>query len=384
MQKLSVEERDKIKEDFLRENFWAENVVSDLDCWFAFYFQHGRFPGSQKLISIPQVKLPFFLKTDMPISPVDLYKKFAGTDAKALVSIHALAALNIHFGRNKYISQGVLGEYLKNLTYQALSQENDKIFMSFSEIGLLVNDLLEQFVFKENTQIEKSSAISEEIRKQLKTDFKLNLSPEMKIQRGEEEIETKPEPIQFSTPLKKEEIEEIYDEQKENFLQTALTINQTDLETATGIADANSEALIEEIVNSAPGLVVDDAVNVNTQLDFQNSDTSFILSNTLQERIDDILEKTRNKVSSLKFPGEATDEIPNDSLYPLSQIKTEDIYIDDSLKDMLYPGDLIFFPQPSTDDRKDFELNISGDDLIVFRSSAMTVVSVAKKDLKTH
>ena len=184
MEKLSIDERDKIKEDFLRETFWEENVVTDLDCWIAFYFKHGRFPGSQKLISIPQVKLPFFLRTDMPISPVDLYKKFAGTDAKALVSIHALAALNIHFGENKYIFQGVLGEYLKNLTYQALSQENDKIFMSFSEIGLLVNDFLEQFVFKENTDIEKSSAISEEIRKQLKTDFKLNLSPEMKIQMG--------------------------------------------------------------------------------------------------------------------------------------------------------------------------------------------------------
>ena len=105
MQKLSVEEPDKIKENFLRENFWAENIVSDLDCWFAFYFLHGRFPGSQKLISIPQVKLPFFLKTDIPISPVDLYKKFAGTDAEALISIHALAALKIYFGGNKYLSQ---------------------------------------------------------------------------------------------------------------------------------------------------------------------------------------------------------------------------------------------------------------------------------------
>ena len=184
MTKLSMDERDKIKDDFLRENFWAENVVTELDCWISFYFQHGRFPGSQKLISIPKVNLPYFLKTDMPISPVDLYKKFAGTDAKALVSIHALAALNIHFGGNKYTSQVALAEYLNNLTYQALSQENDKIFMSFSELGLLVNDLLEQFVLKENAQIVKSSAISEEIRKQLKTDFKLNLSPELKIQRG--------------------------------------------------------------------------------------------------------------------------------------------------------------------------------------------------------
>ena len=100
------------------------------------------FQVHKKLISIPKVNLRYFLKTDMPISPVDLYKKFAGTDAKVLVSVHALAALNIHFGRNKYTSQAALGEYLSNfLTYQALSQENDKIFMSFNELGLLVNDL---------------------------------------------------------------------------------------------------------------------------------------------------------------------------------------------------------------------------------------------------
>ena len=67
--------------------------------------------------------------------------------------------------------------------------------MSFSELEWLVNDWLEQFVLKENAEIEKSTAISEEIRNQLKTDFKLILSPEMEIQRGEEEIETKPEPI---------------------------------------------------------------------------------------------------------------------------------------------------------------------------------------------
>ena len=96
----------------------------------------------------------------MLISPVDLYNKFAGTDAKELVSIHALAALNIHFGRKKYISQAAIGEYLQDLTYQALSQENDEIFILFNNIGLLVNDLLGQFVIKENEEITKASAIS--------------------------------------------------------------------------------------------------------------------------------------------------------------------------------------------------------------------------------
>ena len=63
----------------------------------------------------------------------------------------------------------------------------------------------------------------------------------------------------------------------------ALTINQTDLETALGITDTNSKTLIEKIVNLTPGLVVDNAVNVDTQLDFKNSnlDKRFILNNAL-------------------------------------------------------------------------------------------------------
>ena len=322
---------------------------------YLIYYKYGRFPGLQKFVSIPQVNIPIFLKTEMPISPVDLYKKFAGTDAKALVSIYALVALNIHFGRNKYISQ----VYLKNLTYQALSKENDKIFMSLNYIELLVNDLLEQFVIKENAEIEKCSVISKQIRNKLERDFKDSLSPEMKIQRGEEEEEIiEPKPIEFSTPLKIEEINEIYDRQKEDYLRTALKLNETDLEVAAEVADA--------------------------EFYFQNSnlDTSFRLSDTLQERIEDMLENARQKVSPLKFPGELTENIPNDPVYPLSQIETEDIYTDDSLRDMLYPGDPIYFPQPSTDNRKDFEVNITGDEMIVFKSPALILATVEKKELK--
>ena len=127
MQQISKDEKEEITDDFLRQNFQWEDVHLQLDSWIAFYFIFRRFPGSQKLISIPKVNLARFLRTDMPILPVDLYKKFAGTEA--LASIHALAALNIHLGRNKYTSQIALGEYLNNLTYQASSQENEKIFV---------------------------------------------------------------------------------------------------------------------------------------------------------------------------------------------------------------------------------------------------------------
>ena len=44
------------------------------------------------------------------------------------MSLHALCALNIYFGGSKTVSQFAYGEFIKNLTYQALSQENDDIF----------------------------------------------------------------------------------------------------------------------------------------------------------------------------------------------------------------------------------------------------------------
>ena len=78
-------------------------------------------------------------------------------------------------------------------------------YLSFDNIGLLVNDLLEQFVLKENDEIRKASSLSSEIYNKLKTDFQSVLSPEINIQKGEEDeqIEIKPKPIDDSTPLNK-------------------------------------------------------------------------------------------------------------------------------------------------------------------------------------
>ena len=92
------EEFAEIKDHSNKENFWAKHVVYELDFWIAFFFSKGRFPGSQKLIMLPQGNIPDFVKTETPLSPIDLYKKFKATDAKALASIQAIATLNIHLG----------------------------------------------------------------------------------------------------------------------------------------------------------------------------------------------------------------------------------------------------------------------------------------------
>ena len=60
-----------------------------------------------------------------------------------------------------------------------------------------------------------------------------------------------------------------------------------------------------------------------------------------------------------------------------SNIKTEYIYIDDS-----YFDNLQFFPKPSTDDRKDFEIKVGRDDLLVYKSPMLTTVNISRKNLK--
>ena len=76
------------------------------------------------------------------------------------------------------------------------------------------------------------------------------------------------------------------------------------------------------------------------------------------------------------------DEIPNNPLSAEKSIKTEDIYLDDDLRQLFNPENQLFFLQPSTDDMKDFEVTVSGDDLINFKSPALTTVGIAKKDFK--
>ena len=140
----TADEMSEINKGLQRGNYWANIETDDLlDCWSSFYFERGRFPVSQERIMVPQAEISKFVATYMPLSHIDLYDKFKRTDGKGLVSIQALAALNIHLGGNKIISKNTLTEILYNLTFQALSKENDDIYLRFDNIGLLVLDILE-------------------------------------------------------------------------------------------------------------------------------------------------------------------------------------------------------------------------------------------------
>ena len=70
---------------------------------------------------LPQTEIAKFFKSQTPLLPIDLYQKYKATDAKTLVSIQGLAALNIHLDGDRTISKNTLTEFLRNLTFQDLS-----------------------------------------------------------------------------------------------------------------------------------------------------------------------------------------------------------------------------------------------------------------------
>ena len=61
--------------------------------------------------------------------------------------------------------------------------------------------------------------------------FEVVEAPAMKIQLGEEEsvIPEEPKSVEFSTPLKIEEINKIYDREKTDYFKIAIKLNQIEL-----------------------------------------------------------------------------------------------------------------------------------------------------------
>ena len=390
---LPDDEFKEIINDLHTENYLPDNFDNFLDCWCEFYFHKGRFPGSQELIMVPQAQIPPFIKVQKPLSSIDLYQNFKATDARALVSIQALAALNIHLGGDKTISKNALSEFLHNLSFQALSKETDDIYLNFNNVSELIIDILEGLAKKNNESIAVAKNLGKNLQDELdQTDFELEIPPELQTQNDlwkyakQEKITPPPPPHFTSTPLKsKKEINKAYDDAKEEYLKTAITINKTDLDAAVENADDKNKKIVRDIIDPAPGIFVDDKLNLENQFKYKSNDIdkNLNLSRDLQDRLDNILLLMKGKEppiekTKLQKPIEL---IPNNPFLNYKkideEIETENIYTDDG-----YTDNYTKFPQVSTDDRKDFKIEINGGDLIVFKSPSFATVGVSKIQLK--
>ena len=177
-----------ISDDFSIKNCSHRDSLTNLNDWISYYYLYGNFPGLDEFVNVLYHKKPYFLKTETQLSPSKLYSKFSATTAKGLVSFHALCALNIYLGGSKDISKLAYGEFLKNLTYQALSEENDEIFLPFDQATNLAHSIVNTLVDIAREKNRSISEISEQISEKLDTNFEAVESPAMEIQ-----LEVEPE-----------------------------------------------------------------------------------------------------------------------------------------------------------------------------------------------
>ena len=221
--KLNSEKIKDISEHFYLKNYSYSKSLSNLDDWISYYYTYGKFPGSNDLISIPYIKNPYFLKTDEHLSPATLHEKFYNSDFIGLSSFQALCALNIYLGGDKTISGLAYSEFLQNMTYQALSQENDNIELAFDQGTNLTQSIvnaLNEVVTKES---EFSNDVSDRVNNALDVTFALQ-------DESEKFIDSKPR--HSSTPLSKKEVNEIYEQEKEDYLKVAFQVNAENLDAA--------------------------------------------------------------------------------------------------------------------------------------------------------
>ena len=74
-------------------------------------------------------------------------------------------------------------------------------------------------------------------------------------------------------------------------MQSAITINKTDLDAAVENAEESNKEIIEDMIDPTPSLILDNTLNLDKQFESNNNDLErkFDLSNQIQERLDNLL-----------------------------------------------------------------------------------------------
>ena len=85
--------------------------------------------------------MPSFIKSNDWISPRSLYETYVGRDMQGITSVQFLAAFNRFLGGNVELSRNAMNEFFHNMSWQALTNDNDSVKIKFEAITDLVKNI---------------------------------------------------------------------------------------------------------------------------------------------------------------------------------------------------------------------------------------------------
>ena len=268
-------------------------------------------------------------------------KKFGNADAKSLVLFQAVVALFLYYGGESIVAKRAMDEWKANLTFQALSKENDKYYMKFDKLGEIIYYFLRAFLTL-GSEFDKNEQMKLEL-----SNYTINSSSA-----AEFSIEEPPEIVQTSTPKRTPirrpaippsllDTPSGMSEKDAAFLKTSLTMSRPNLDASIEAAEEENEKILRDIVDPAPGFVVD-GIFTDVDLTAAQNEAKFQLGNAAQKRLDTILGELNKSIS---FENESS----------------------------------IQFEKEIADDREDFAVQKSNENLEVLKSTFQTKIDTVKQ-----
>ena len=270
---MGIDERNRVDTDLTNNGYytWDPNEAyiqgRILETYRDFFYEFGRFPGNNNIVPIPKAIIPRFIESRDVLSPLALYERYAGRDIREIVSVQFLATLNIFLGRDSELLREAMSELFHNLSWQALTNDNDRYQIQFHAITMLVqsmNQRLQRHVMEHRRQTKK---VDNQILEQLLTQQIAENKTE--ISKIEDKIaadiinENKTDYGQSSPPLFPKNEEEIDYERREEtkeYLKTELAKRERDFETIQNIDIENQLDLIKSALDPLDGQIANDAI----------------------------------------------------------------------------------------------------------------------------
>ena len=238
---LGIEEKHKIDTDLTNNGYysWNANEVyiqsRILATYRDFFYENGRFPGSLELIRLPTpIMLSFIRSTDW-ISPRSLYETYVGRDMQGVTSVQFLAAFHRFLGGNVVLSKNAMNEFFHNLSWQALTNDNDSVKIKFDAIADLVksiNFLLKKkkYYSKKKTQEINAKIQNKLLEKEIAQIRTKNEQVEREIVKDILKNNTTDYTPQYTIPTVKTNAESERDKirENENYIKTELVKKERD------------------------------------------------------------------------------------------------------------------------------------------------------------
>ena len=172
---MRIEERNWVDTDLSNNGYhtWDPNEAYIqgrlLETYKDFFYNSGRFPGNNTIVPVPRARVPSFIESTDVLLPLALYETYVGRDMRGIVSVQFVAAFNIFCGGDSELSREAMSELFHNLSWQALTNDNDRYQIQFDAISMLmqsINQRLQRHVMEHRR---KTKNVDNQILEQLLT-----------------------------------------------------------------------------------------------------------------------------------------------------------------------------------------------------------------------